>query len=188
MATKFQLRAAARAVLENRGHSVTVVGGAGVVPGARVALERDGLKSVVAIRTASDRELGLLRHPSGEWKTIPKMDAVVVAAPARDQLGEVEVSWFEVPALLAQFDAELAARRQRGTEPPPKVPIFLPLDPDARHPLALLRVAKWTERVAAMTVERQESAASFIDRVKREFAALHGVDVRKVSVEFRIVD
>jgi len=50
--------------------------------------------------------------------------------------------------------------------------------------------ALWSIRVSASQLEeqdRQDDPDTFIERVKREFAARNDVDVSKVSVEFRIL-
>jgi hypothetical protein len=51
--------------------------------------------------------------------------------------------------------------------------------------------AQWQTLVPLASVPRHrlsqtESAVGFIERVRQEFADLHGVDVSKVTVEFRI--
>ena len=80
--TKGQLRACARAALERRGYSVTADKGQGFLPGARLMAISGATKIEVAARTSLDREIGLMRDDDGNWRTIPKVDMVVVAVPA----------------------------------------------------------------------------------------------------------
>ena len=82
---KTLLRAAARLALELWFPGVTVAKSRGVVPGARLEFE-DGGKKQAAVRTTSDRRVGLLRDQSGRWRTVlnPEVKLVLVAAPTKD--------------------------------------------------------------------------------------------------------
>jgi hypothetical protein len=119
--TKTQLRECARAALEQRrGYVVTVDKGQGFVPGARLTAIRGGKEIKVAVRTSLDREIGFMRDRQGNWRTIPKVDLVVVAVPADDKVGKrpsvevsVEVFGFDPKVLKREFDAALAAQRER---------------------------------------------------------------------------
>jgi hypothetical protein len=53
----------------------------------------------------------------------------------------------------------------------------------------LKKAALWSARIEAKRLKDQNlggQSESFFDRVKREFADKNGVDVGRVSVEFRI--
>jgi hypothetical protein len=191
--TKVLMRAAAQKALRDRGYEVEVVKSLGVVPGARLKVRRDGRELQIAVRAASDRELGLIRDRDSQWKTVPSMDAVVAAAPAQSDRRQVEIYWFDADELRHSFDEELARRLAKKSDFSDKAPIFLPLDDrvSGRGPrqVGLKHLAKWSAQVPAALVPQPslQLGESFVERVKREFAALNGVDVSKVEVTFRIV-
>jgi hypothetical protein len=107
------LRTCARAALERRGYSVTADKGQGFVPGARRIAIRGAAEIKVAVRTSLDREIGLMRNADGNWRTIPKVDMVVVAVLAVGDLTSVEVFGFDPKVLKREFDAALAAQLKR---------------------------------------------------------------------------
>lgn len=186
--TKVLMRAAAEIALRDRGYEIELVASPGVIPGARLKARKHGVDLQIAVRAASDRELGLVRDGNNRWKTIPRMDAVIAAAPAQGDRHHIEVYWFEAGELLQQFDQELARRLHHKSDFSPKAPIFLPLDDreGERGPrqAGLKHLAKWNALVQAASVA---PVNSFVERVKREFAALNGVDVSRVEVKFRIL-
>jgi hypothetical protein len=111
---------------------------------------------------------------------------VVVAVPVDDDHSSVEVFGFDPKVLEREFDAALAAQRKRHPDLPHKVPIFVPLDKVSGKAKSDLKTKKqWREQVPLNSVTPQENASvGFIERVKREFAELMGVDVSKVTVDF----
>jgi hypothetical protein len=192
---KSHLRECARVVLEQRGYRVELIGGAGIVPGARLrAFEGPEVRDI-AVRTSLDREVGLTRHPDGRWKTIPRVHEVIVVVPAAEALDSAEVLSFSPDVIIQAFDAELAAREGKSPDFSWKSPIFLALDKKPRgrrgdgYP-GLKDKADWQVVVPLGTVPPQrlspETPVGLIDRVRQELAKIHGVDVSKVTVEFRI--
>jgi hypothetical protein len=191
--TKSQLRACARAALEQRrGYSVSVAKGRGFIPGARLTATKGTQEIKVAVRTSLDREIGLMRDQDGNWRTLPKVDMVLVAVPAVDDPGSVEVLGFDPTVLQREFDAALAAQLKRHPDLSHKAPIFVALDkPSGKAKTDLIAgletKKEWREVMLLGSVSIQgEAKGGFIERVKREFAELMGVDVSKVSVDFRI--
>jgi hypothetical protein len=192
-ASKSLLRIAARRALESRGFEVSDILGPGIVMGGRLQAVKGTKAFKVAVRTATDRELGLIRDDHGEWKTIPKMHKVVVAAPTINHPDLVDVFEFEPKELLEAFDRELARLKSRSPGFSQKAPVFLALDGkrgqgNAAH-TPLRMKATW-----AVTVPLPQnsdfvgvSSAAFVDRVRAEFARLHGVTLDEVQVEFRII-
>src|ERR1700676_3647029 len=99
------LRESARLALVERGYSrVEIAHGPGIVPGARLTAVKDGATKLIAVRTSSDREVGLLRNENGNWRTIPKVDLVLVAVPA-DEAAAADVFAFDKDVLLNAFNA-----------------------------------------------------------------------------------
>jgi hypothetical protein len=194
---KQHLRECARFALEARGHRVELKTGAGIVPGARLRTFQGSQAREIAVRTSLDREVGFTRHPDGHWITIPKVDEVVVAVPSAEDPSSAEVLSFDREVMIHACNATLAARMKEYPELSYKAPIFIRLDssdrsdsPDATS--GLKAKAKWRTSVPLDAVRTHKSASapaaeSFIDRVKREFAELNGVDVSKVVVEFKII-
>jgi len=187
--TKIRLRECARAALEQRrGYSVAVEKGQGFVPGVRLTAHKGAKEIKVAVRTSSDREIGLTRDRKGNWRTIPKVAMVVVAVPAIDDPASVEVFGFDPKVLKREFDAALAAQLKRYPDLPHKVPIFVSLDKvSGKAKSGLKTKSEWREVLLLNSVgPRGDATVGFIERVKREFAELTGVDVSKVTVDFHI--
>jgi hypothetical protein len=188
------LRECARLALEQRGFSVEVITGAGIVHGARLRATKGSHQRDVAVRTSLDREVGLTRHSDGRWATIPRMDEVIVVVPSMDDANAAEVLSFASNAIVGAFDAALEARQREKPDFSPKSPIFVALDEvPRRHPSesGLKAKAQWHTVLPLTSVSRPRlsqtgSAVGFIERVRQEFAELHGVDVSNVTVEFRI--
>jgi hypothetical protein len=201
-ARKSVLRECARLALKERGFHVDDVGGPGIVLGARLRASKGSESHKIAVRTSTDREVGLARRPDGRWATISRVDEVIVVVPAVDQPDTAEVLSFAPEDLMRAFDAALKARKKEKPRFSVKAPIFLPLDepvavdvsPSNRRidvDRGLKAKAQWQTLVPLSAVPRHrllptETAVGFIERVRQEFADLHGVDVSKVTVEFRI--
>ena len=98
---------------------------------------------------------------------------------------------FDREVVIDACNAALAAQKRQYPALSHKAPIFIALDAsDKGLPSGLKTKAKWRISIPLDAVRRQKStsarAESFIERVKREFADRNGVDVSKVTVEFRI--
>jgi hypothetical protein len=171
--------------------------GAGIVPGARLRAFIGSDVHQVAVRTSLDREVGFTRHPDGGWMTITKVDEIIVAVPAADDPNSAEVFSFDRKVLINACDAALTAQRKKHPKFSPKAPIFIGLDPPrpkprSQHPPSdvfsdLRAKAKWITVVPLTAAPMLEKPEPFIERVKKEFAALNGVDVSRVAVEFKII-
>ena len=180
---KAHLRACARKALEDLGYRVQDIGGAGVVPGARLRLSR-GLESfTVAVRTSLGRKVGFVRNPKGGWMTLSFVDRVVAVTPSAVDPNCAEVLEFTPAALIKVFDTVLAARKKQNPDFSPNAPIFINLDPFKRGNKTHQGLKKLSERqsdVPLASVPSQQSAKknepvpAFVDRVKREFAQLIG--------------
>jgi hypothetical protein len=194
---KRHLRECARVALEHKGDRVELKTGAGIVPGARLRTFQGSQSCEVAVRTSLDREVGFNRHPDGRWTTIPNVDEIVVAVPSAEDPNSAEVLSFDPDVVIEACNAALAAQKKQYPKLSHKVPIFIALDPAPKGKSSgvasgLKAKAKWRTSVLLAAVGTPKIAAmprteSFIERVKREFADLNGVDVSKVVVEFRII-
>lgn len=195
------LRACARGALEQRGFSVELITGAGIVPGVQLRAIKGPDSFNVAVRTALNRKVGLVRSSDGKWRTIPSVDEVLVVAPSVDDPALAEVFGFNPKVLMKIFDAALASQLKRMPGLSHRAPIFLSLDKSERDKgrpkervsaiSGLKTEALWSlvfPIPSASSVERPQTGADtgFIERVKREFAKLNGVDVSKVRVNFFI--
>ena len=195
-ATKAQLRACARAALEQRGFAVEFITGAGIVPGVQLKASKGTNQVNIAVRTSLNREVGLVRSSDGTWRTIPSVDEVLVVAPSVDDPASAEVFGFDPVVLMKIFDAALSAQLKLMPKLSQKAPAFVSLDKREhdRHPNAISGLktkAQWTLLLPippASSLEPSQPIANigFIERVKREFAQLNGVDVSKVRVNFFI--
>jgi hypothetical protein len=194
---KRHLRECARLALERGGLRVELKAGAGIVPGARLRAFQGSDAREVAVRTSLDREVGFNRHPDGRWITLPSVDEIVVAVPSAEEPSSAEVLSFDRDVVIDACNAALAAQKKEYPELSYKAPIFIALDTSDKNRSSdvasgLKEKAKWRVSIPLAAVRTQKStsaprAESFIERVKREFADLNGVDVSKVMVEFRII-
>jgi len=190
------LRAAAKWAVENRLGPAEIRKGPGIVEGARLQTKTATGVLKIAVRTSLEREVGLMCDPKGTWKTIPKMDLVVVAVPSAEDLEAAEIFAFDPNVVIKVFDAALKKRRP-GNPHFYKAPTFVALDEDRRKRstsslAGLKEKAEWRAVVPIdKTMKPKSSGAEttgdFIERVKREFAELNRIDVSKVVVEFRIL-
>jgi hypothetical protein len=196
-----QLRRSVPIALRKQGYSqIERLSGPGIVPGARLRAVKEGQPVVVAVRTSSDREIGLLRTPEGRWRTIPHVDLVVAAVPANDAPA-VEVSAFESGTVLAAFDArvqELEAKT--GMKLEFKAPVFLRLDDVATSKSksksagpGLMRQAIWRSAVPINSLEREMAAVrrndadvTFMDRLRAQVADHMGIDPANVEITISI--
>ena len=191
---KTQLREAARYALDAPGHNYETqqVLRPGIVVGSRLRATNKPQPYEIAIRTSLDREIGFLRHPDGRWRTLPSVQEVVVAVPSRSDTGQVEVFGFDPNEMLAIFDAAVS---DAGRKLAMKAPIFISLDEvkagKKSGPIAggLKQIAKWELKVDLGSLAKSPNleTTEFIDRVKREFAEIIGVDAKNIAIEFRIV-
>jgi hypothetical protein len=187
---KRHLRECARVALEGRGLRVEMKTGAGIVPGARLRTFHGSEAREIAVRTSLDREVGFNRHPDGRWITIPTVDEIVVAVPSTEDPSSAEVLSFDREVVIDACNAALSAQKRQYPELSHKAPIFIALDTSdkgrsSKVASGLTAKAKWRISIPLGTV-RTPRVESFIERVKREFADLNGVDVSRVVVEFTI--
>jgi hypothetical protein len=194
--TKALMRKTGEKDLVDRGYTVIPRSGQGLLPGARLKATKDGVSYEVAVRTSYERVVSFTRHTDGQWRTLPKVDLVIVVVPAENDSEKIEALTFSRETMTDVFDEALRALRRQKREPAYGIPIFVPLDTQNKknfgHPVAGLKTkTMWVPSVfgdAELSALRlQNIDQNFIDRVKREFAEINNVDVSKVFVEFRIV-
>jgi hypothetical protein len=188
---KGQLRACAKTALEQRGFAVAIKSGPGIVTGARLQASKGSQEFEIAVRTSLDREIGLTRSLEGRWLTVSKVDEVVVVVPSTRDPHSAEVIGFDSTVLIDVFNQKLKELEEKNPKFALKSPVFVALDaPSGEGPeVALIARAAWTTLVplASLPESNESVPGSFIDRIKREFAALVGVDVNTVRVEFNII-
>jgi hypothetical protein len=195
LTTRQLLRKCAEEALKQRGYTARLVTAAGIVPGARLQVKKAGEpERRVAVRTSKDRKVGLVRDPdTGDWRTIPEADEVAVAVQAQDDPNLAEVFGFAPEVLIRAFNA-LAAKTlaKKSREKALKSPVFIALDHqlDDPHELSsnLKKQSSWSMIVPLKPQKTAaEGSVGFVERVKREFAELNGVDISKVLVNFQII-
>ena len=125
---KSHFRACAQVALERRGFSVDIKQGPGIVHGARLRAFKGGRQYDVAVRTSLDREIGLTRELDGRWRTIPRMDLVIVAVPSADVPDCAEVLCFKRNVVMEAFDRALVRHQERNPAFSHKAPVFARLD------------------------------------------------------------
>jgi hypothetical protein len=206
------LRACAQAALERRGYKVEALTRPGVISGARLNATKGDQKFLIAVRTSSNRDVTLLRRPDGEWRTIAEVDRVVVAAPAEDDADTVDVFGFKPNEMLELFKQAAAVQRERNSNLSDDLPIRVALDEGRSNGFGksisglknkaawqkaipiddrILELSKKLENKAEVSKKFEKKANAklgFVERVKREFAELIGVDVSKVTVHLGMKD
>jgi hypothetical protein len=194
--SRSRLRKAAAVVLESKlGYRVEpAVGGRGVTSGARLLATKGSKTERVAVRSDASRRLRGVRREDGRWRTFPDVDLIVVAVPARGKANTIEVLGFSPRTVMEFMDATL---KELSRNAPYDEPVIVALDGRTRSgaPTALSGLkssAKWqhilsTDDPLLKEAIRSDTPEGFIQRVKREFAELNGVDVSKVAVEFKII-
>jgi hypothetical protein len=184
------LRDAAQFALRQRRYEVEIRTVPGAARGARLIAVKGRTKLKVAVRTSQRREVGLVRGETGLWKTVSKVDQILVAVPSKPPKSSdhVEVLCFDSETLIKAFE-DHADKLHLTTEP--KVPVFVPLESNNSIALApeLNTLALWSDEFEMKELRRQFRAKQldqFMARVTREFAELVGIDSERVIVDFRI--
>jgi hypothetical protein len=207
------LRKCARLAFEKRGFVVTKKAGLGVAPGSRLRIQRPGqAQRTVVVRVSKKRRIGIRRHRwSRKWFEVPGLNEVVVVSPSLSDPNIADVFGFDAAALEQLFDTVDTMRNGPFTsEREFNFPIFVGLDPrqsDDSNMMSsnLINEATWQEQIllsdstadasidlgevvaARTTSSSKVNREGFIERVRREFAEINGVDVAKVTVNFQIV-
>jgi hypothetical protein len=194
------LRESARLALPEQGYSrVEIVHGPGIVPGARLTAVKDGAPKLIAVRTSSDREVGLLRDEDGNWRTIPKVDLVLAAVPA-DHAAAADVFAFDRDFLLNVFNSTVdVGEKNKRNKSRFKAPVFVALD-DVKNSRTgtvqpgIKERALWQAQIplsrsalARVSVSAGATRAELIERLKQEMAEFAGVDISKISVKIQII-
>jgi hypothetical protein len=188
--TRAILRRCGQRVLASRGYATQPIRGEGIIPGTRLKAAKGSRTSTVAVRTSFKRVLGFLRQPDGRWQTISTVDEVLVVTRAHEDEMAADVMCFKSAVLLPLFEKAAQERRKDHYTHP----LFLPLDDTnaANGVIAGLQSkAAWQSKVLIGESTTQGITAlithtGFVERVKREFAELAGVDVDRVIVDFRL--
>jgi hypothetical protein len=192
--TKEILRKSARLALEQEGYETDLAPGPGIVPGAQLNARKDGQILLVAVRTSLDREVGLLRTDNGKWRTIPKVDLVAVAVPAKDDQAAVEVLVFHKDVFIEFVNATVKiVEKDNKNRARFKAPIFIALDDskktrtrEAREGLGskafLPAIIPLTHPALHKARLASQDSHAFIERAKREIAEYFGVDASNVKL------
>jgi hypothetical protein len=194
------LREGARLALAEQGYSrVEIAHGPGIVPGARLTAVKDGATKLIAVRTSPDREVGLLRNENGNWRTIPKVDLVLVAVPA-DEAAAADVFAFDKDVLLNAFNATVdVVEKNKRNKSRFKAPVFVALDDvknsrTGRVQTGLKARALWQVQIplsrsalARVSDSGGATRAELIERLKQETAEFAGVDISQVRLKIEII-
>jgi hypothetical protein len=179
--------------LRQHGYEVAVRTATGAAPGARLTAVKGQTKLDVAVRTSQRREVGLVRAETGRWKTVSRVDQVLVAVPSKPSKSpdHVEVVCFDSGTLIKAFEDHA---RKLDLTVEPEVPVFAPLDAvrskgSNAEASGLKAFALWSDQFEINELRRQSKARrldQFIASVTHDFAELVGIDAERVVVDFRI--
>jgi hypothetical protein len=190
---KSRLRYAAAQALIAKGFKINERTGKGIRPGAGwVATSAEGSELQVAVRICPQSSLSSSRRQDGRFK-FENSQLLLVVAPDQESANFTAFA-FQRETLKSWYEKALQALEDAGRAPELDVPIFIPLHEHSKrnvgHNIAgLKKAALWSVGIDAKRLKDHElggQSESFFDRVKREFADKNGVDVGRVSVEFRI--
>lgn len=187
------LRRAARYAAERAGHSVRAKTTRGAVNGSRLEFTEGKEPVSVVVRTSYERLIGFSRKQDGTWRPLEANEICLVAVPSKTSPDQVEVYEFKTEVLKEIFDAALAMMESAGKAPANEIPIFVPLDERSTrslgHSIKGVKdlVTPHIVNVPDLAQFKKGLDGGFVARVRREFAELIGVDVRKVVVEFRVI-
>ena len=190
-------RSCAPVVLKVEGYEVETDLRAGGIPPMRLMAKIEGRAVSMVIRTSLTRKLKGNRDAHGKWRTIPNCDEVLAIVPAYGDPGSIEALRFDSEKVIGALDADLKALEERGSRIPLEQPVVLPLDgkrlsrSETVTP-GLKRIAKWSKEFtlsALLQTAPNSPQNQSIERMKREFAALNGVDESQVVVDigFRVL-
>lgn len=194
------LRESARLALAEQGYTcVEIAYGPGIVPGTRLTAVKDGASKLIAVRTSSDREVGLLRNEDGDWRTIPKADLILAAVPA-DDAAAVDVFAFDKNILLNEFNAAVKVReKNKSNKSRFKAPVFVALD-DVKNSrtgrvqkglekkkLWLVQIPLSRSALASVSRSAGTTRAVLIERLKQEMAEFAGVDISQIRLRIEII-
>jgi hypothetical protein len=191
---KSRLRYAAAHSMVAKGFEINERTGKGIRPGAGwVATSAEGSELEVAVRICPQSSLSSSRRPDGRFK-FENSQLLLAVAPDQESAGDFTAFAFQCETLKSWYKKALQALADAGRAPELDVPIFIPLHEHSKrnvgHNIAgLKKAALWSVGIDAKRLKDHElggQSESFFDRVKREFADKNGVDVGRVSVEFRI--
>ncbi len=209
-----KLRASAVEALQQRGFSVETIEKPRVVSGARLkTTDAKGRTRTIAVRTSYERKVVLLKGiRTGDWLTLSNVNEIVVAVRSLDSPNWAEIFGFKPKILADAFDAVVRwnvqrnpggagtgiGRERRGA---PVTMVLDELESDPKGLKSNLKAkASWSMTIpvhaenlmlalsSPAPIVPVEKNAGFLERVRREFAELNGVDVAKVKVSFQIGD
>jgi hypothetical protein len=189
------LRGAAKLALIRRFGNVRVGKAQGVIPGARLEYSDGGRKREAAVRTANEREVGLLRDRHGNWRTLSKVQLVLVAVPSDADDEIVDVLAFDPEQLKIEFDkvVKLTEKGRRSVNRF-KAPVFLPLTPSGtKNRGALHSIIQWTEKISRSEipepVETSADSEAAMEVIRAGIAKGLGIDASRVEVtySFRLI-
>src|SRR5947209_7688826 len=116
--TKMRLRRAAGNLLVQQGFEIEERTGKGIRPGARVtATSAGGSAFEVAVRTGSERAIGITRLRNGNFRTLDRVDWLLVIVPDEQRAADYEVFAFDSKALKSWYGQALEQLENAGRSP-----------------------------------------------------------------------
>ncbi len=172
-------------------------------------IQENGTRKFLSIRTTRDRWIAFQPLPGRKWQTLDNMDIVIVAAvDDPDTPAEILVYRFDAAEVRRRFDESYDARIRNGNKVPFGCGMWVCLDntgrshaaesvgegiatvhePIRRFPLEELMAATLSAAPKGGTADRQDTIGKIKDDARRRTAALLGVHVDQVRLDFRIED
>lgn len=189
------LRRTAAFVKRPDGYTIKEVGCQETAPVIRLLARKGLARKQIAVRTSHNRKVELTRKTLNTWRRADEVDEVLVAAIANDDPRIAEVFCFPIDVILRSFKECLHNCGDVGGGRGKLRPVSMSLDGLTMDPEGirsnLKKKAKWSKRVPLQVASSgasldQNKLAGFFDRTTQEFAAILGLEVSNVSVDFRI--
>ena len=169
-------------------------------------IQENGRRKFLSIRTTRDRWIAFQPLPGRKWQTLDDMDIVIVAAVDHpDTPAEILVYRFDAAEVRKRFDESYDAKIRNGNKVPFGCGMWVCLDntgadsagegiatvhePIRRFPLEELMAATPDRGATGRNgADRQDTIGKIKDDARRRIAALLGMHVDQVKLDFRIED
>ena len=166
-------------------------------------IEENGNRKSLTIRTTRDRFIAFNPLPNNRWKTLDDVDIVIVASVDReDSPTEIQVYRFDATEVRRRFDESRDATIRRGNKVSLDAGWWVGLDRTRRNKPGE-GIATTHEPIRRFPIEgltppapkpqgesagRSDTFDGILHDARQRLAALFGVHVDRVKVDFKIED
>src|SRR5205814_1958553 len=129
------------------------------------------------IRTSTDGKVGLPRDANGTWRTLRKVQMVVVATVSPDDRRQVEVYGFDSQVLEAEFDnAVKTPGKGNRNKQPFSAPVFLPLFRTRKG------IGAWKEGLSSRAIWKESIKTADLSTSQNPASSSQALDVLRANI------